>query len=223
MNSCKICGNLLEGFERIGVCPACAIARVLEGETDYSSEPIDFAQARLSPLIGRLPICENFFDKYQILEVIDDGGQGRVWMIWDYDFRRELAMKGLSEEMSTSQSACYRFLAEAQITSQLKHPGILSVYDAGLDLEGKPFYTKELCNGVRLDGRFSQLKQGAWTRPNLNSALGIIARVCEIVGHVHSRGVIHRDLKPANILAGEFGEVHVVDWGSAAVLKHNAV
>jgi len=52
--------------------------------------------------------------------------------------------------------------------------------------------------------------------------LELIVRVCEIMGHVHSRGVIHRDLKPSNVLVGEFGDVRIIDWGSAAILKNHS-
>ncbi len=121
-------------------------------------------------------------------------------------------MKGLNEELSKEDSACYRFLAEAQITSQLKHPGILPIYDAGLDFEGKPFYTTELSSGLRLDRKWSELKKGRWTKPALNAALELIIRVCEIMGYVHSRGVIHRDLKPGNVMVGESVDVRVIDW-----------
>ena len=219
MSSCKTCGDLLEASGGGGICPACAILHVLQGEWDYLPSPSDLPVKEPSPLINRLPYRENFFGKYLILEAIDDGGQGQVWKVWDYEFRRQLAMKGLSEKWVASVSACYRFLAEAQITSQLRHPGILPVYDAGLDFEGRPFYTTELSTGIRLDKKLADLKQGQWTKPALNSTLEIIARVCEIMAHVHSRGVIHRDLKPANILVGEFGDVRVIDWGSAAILK----
>lgn len=222
MKACKTCGNVIEGVQGQNTCPACAIVNVLQGDWDYLPAPIQFPVKESSPLVAQLAVCDNFFEKYQILEALDDGGQGQVWKVWDYEFRRELAMKGLSEEMTNSHSACYRFLAEAQITSQLKHPGILPVYDAGLDLEGRPFYTTELSTGARLDEKFAELKGEAWTKPALNTALEIMVRICEIMGHVHSRGVIHRDLKPSNVLVGEFGDVRIIDWGSAAVLKKDS-
>jgi serine/threonine protein kinase len=222
MNICKICGSLIDGVKALRVCPACAIGSVLQGNWDYLQPPLDIPSRPFSPLFNRLPLREDFFEKYQILEAIENGGQGQVWKVWDYEFRRVLAMKGLNEDLAADESTCYRFLAEAQITSQLKHPGILPVYDAGLDFEGKPFYTTELSSGLRLDRKWSELKKDRWTKPALNASLGLIVRVCEIMGHVHSRGVIHRDLKPSNVLVGEFGDVRIIDWGSAAILKNRS-
>ena len=220
MKACRTCGNWGEDFEEAGICPACAVAKVLQGDWDYLLASPSFSTKATSLLIDKLPVREDFFDKYQILEVIDKGGQGQVWKVWDFGFRRILAMKGLNEEMLSTETACYRFLAEAQITSQLKHPGILPIYDLGLNLEGRPFYTTELSNGVTLAAKISVLRGQSWNKRNLNAALRLVVRVCEIMGHVHSKGVIHRDLKPDNILVGEFGEVRVIDWGSASVLKN---
>src|SRR5580704_18042782 len=109
MNSCKICGNLIDDSGGLKVCPACAIRNVLQGEWDYIQPPLDIPLRDLSPLFNRLPVREDFFKKYQIIEAIDDGGQGQVWKVWDYEFRRVLAMKGLNEELAASESACYRF------------------------------------------------------------------------------------------------------------------
>jgi serine/threonine protein kinase len=222
MNVCKICGNLMDGSEAPKVCPVCAIRNVLNGDWDHLQPPLDIRSRCSSPLFTRLPLREDFFNKYQILEAIEDGGQGQVWRVWDSEFRRVLAMKGLNKDLAADESACYRFLAEAQITSQLKHPGILPVYDAGLDFEGKPFYTTELSSGLRLDRKWSELKKDRWTKPALNASLELMVRICEIMGHVHSRGVIHRDLKPSNVLVGEFGDVRIIDWGSAAILKNRS-
>jgi serine/threonine protein kinase len=222
MKACRKCGNPIEDFDGAEVCATCAIVNVLEGAWDYLQAPPALPLHRTGPLIDRLLVREDFFERYQILESLDQGGQGRVWKVWDCGFRRVLAMKALNEEMMSSEAACYRFLAEAQITSQLQHPGILPVYDLGLDLEGKPFYTTELSNGVTLAGKAGALKGKGWTKGNLNAALELVARVCEIMAHAHGKGVIHRDLKPSNVLVGEHGEVRIIDWGSARVLKHRA-
>jgi serine/threonine protein kinase len=220
MNVCKTCGHIFAENAELKTCPTCVVIEVLGEELESEQESPSATPSKVfSPLIRRLPTRHNFFDKYQIVKCIGRGGQGRVWKVFDYEFRRVLAMKGLNEEMAANDSACYRFLAEAQITSQLRHQGILPVYDLGLDFEGKPFYTLELILGSDLGEKLSALKADKWTKTTLSQALEIIVRVCEIVGHAHSRGVIHRDLKPTNVLVGKYGDVRVIDWGSAAILK----
>lgn len=222
MSACKTCGSRIDELDGLKLCPACALAGALLDKDPEPAPAMDASKPERAfpPLIQRLPIRENFFDKYQILECIGRGGQGRVWKVLDLEFRRILAMKGLNEAMAGNASACYRFLAEAQIASQLKHPGILPIYDVGLDADGRPFYTTELSSGTDLRAAWSRLKGSHWNKQKLNRALELIVRACEIMAHAHFRGVLHRDLKPANILVGEFGEVRIIDWGSATVLKH---
>src|ERR1700744_2735034 len=97
---CNTCGNAIEGETH--ACPACAIKSVLEGEWDFLPLPSELPLRHFSPLLSRLPIREDFFKRYQILEAIEDGGQGQVWKVWDYDFRRTLAMKGLDDKLATN-------------------------------------------------------------------------------------------------------------------------
>ncbi|HEX3797173.1 MAG TPA: protein kinase [Verrucomicrobiae bacterium] len=179
-------------------------------------EPSDTpAQVLIPGLIAR----PDFFQKYELIERIGGGGQGVVWKVWDFDFRRQVAMKRLGHKALESPSALHRFLAEAQIASQLQHPGILPIFDMGLDPDGRPFYTTQLLPGLTLGDIWAKVhdsKNSEWTIPR---ALELLLHVCDVMAHAHSRGVIHRDLKPANILVGSFGDVRVIDWGSAHVLK----
>ena len=161
----------------------------------------------------------DFFEKYDLLEKVAGGGQGMIWKAWDFEFHRCVAMKRIAEEAVNDLPAIHRFLAEAQIASQLEHPGILPIFDVGLDLDGCPYYTTQLLPGDTLETVWRQVNArsgSAWTVPR---AVELLLRVCEVMGHAHSRGVIHRDLKPANVLVGAFGDVRVVDWGSAHILK----
>jgi len=161
----------------------------------------------------------DFFEKYDLLEKVARGGQGMIWKAWDFEFHRCVAMKRIAEEAANDLPAIHRFLAEAQIASQLEHPGILPIFDVGLDHDGCPYYTTQLLPGDTLETVWRQVHAGsgsAWTVPR---AVELLLRVCEVMSHAHSRGVIHRDLKPANILVGAFGEVRVVDWGSAHILE----
>ena len=161
----------------------------------------------------------DFFEKYELLERVAGGGQGEIWKVWDVALRRTIAMKRLAQESVQSEPARYRFLAEAQIASQLEHPGILPIFDVGLDPDGRPFYTTNLLPGTTLRDVWRDVREhgpAGWTIPR---ALELVLRVCDTMAHAHSRGVIHRDLKPDNILVGPFGDVRVIDWGSAHILK----
>jgi serine/threonine protein kinase len=169
----------------------------------------------------RLALRHNFFGKYEIVECVGRGGQGDLWKVWDVEFRRIIAMKRLSIEALKSPPAVYRFLAEAQIISQLEHPGILPVFDVGLDPDGRPYYTTQLLPGTTFADVWREVRTDPERGQAIIRAQELLARVCDIMAHAHSRGVIHRDLKPVNVLVGNFGDVRVIDWGSAHVLENS--
>ena len=221
MRRCDTCGRELGRDDPFTVCPACLFGTALDGRVgdrgaaapQEGRPPPDFGAT--SPLAARL----DFFQKYELLERVGQGGQGDIWRVWDFELRRVVAMKRLSESALASPPAVYRFLAEAQIASQLEHPGILPIFDVGLDPDGRPFYTTQLLPGTTVADVWRKVHEGGdreWTLPR---ALDLLLRVCEVMAHAHSRGVIHRDLKPSNVLVGAFGEVRVIDWGSAHVQK----
>ena len=225
MKLCDSCGGQIDPAHPFRVCPTCLLGEALTAQPDTpDSDLVDAANhsARRVVAPGRLP-RRDFFQKYEVLERVARGGQGDLLKVWDFELRRCVAMKRLTAPLHAddlvTDPALYRFLAEAQITSQLEHPGILPVFDIGLDPDEKPFYTTQLLPGTTLSDVWIQARRGddPWT---INRAVELLVRVCEVVAHAHSRGVIHRDLKPANVLVGAFGDVRVIDWGSAYVLKH---
>src|SRR5208283_6011739 len=115
-----------------------------------------------------------------------------------------------------------RFVEEAQINSQLEHPNIVPVYDLGIDAQKRPFIMMKMVKGRSLKEVLDQLgenpKQAEKTY-SLGRLLNILVNVCNALAYAHARGVVHRDLKPANVMIGDFGEVYVMDWGLAKVLK----
>ena len=151
------------------------------------------------------------------------GGIGRVWLAYDGDLGREVALKELRPERSRDRGFADRFLHEARITGQLEHPGIVPVYELTRPTEGgQPFYTMRFIrgrtlsdairayHGKRATGRPEPLEQAA--------LLTAFVATCNAVAYAHSRGVIHRDLKGQNVVLGDYGEVVVLDWGFAKVL-----
>ena len=145
------------------------------------------------------------------------GGRGRILQAWDRDLQRELAMKVMLGEGRPDPRSLARFLEEAQVTGQLEHPGIVPVYELGLDASGRVYFTMPLVRGQSFRQVCEQVHAGAadWSRTR---ALHVLLRVCEAMAYAHARGVIHRDLKPSNVLVGPFGETYVIDWGLARLV-----
>jgi formylglycine-generating enzyme required for sulfatase activity/tRNA A-37 threonylcarbamoyl transferase component Bud32 len=127
------------------------------------------------------------------------------------------ASRGGDETANVDAKLLARFLEEAQVTSQLDHPGIVPVHELGLDADGRVYFTMKLVKGRDLRTIFELVEDGkeGW---NDTRALSVMLKVCEAVAYAHKKGVIHRDLKPANIMVGGFGEVFVMDWGLARVI-----
>ena len=163
-------------------------------------------------------------ERYEAQGELGRGGMGIVTKVVDRDLRRTLAMKvlrgdntGAHDSRSAADSVSLgRFLEEAQVTSQLDHPGIPPVHELGVDADGHVYFTMKLVKGAELRDVLTHVKEktGEWTSTR---ALHSILRACEAVAYAHAKGVIHRDLKPSNIMVGRFGETYVMDWGLARV------
>jgi serine/threonine-protein kinase len=157
--------------------------------------------------------------RYQVLGEIARGGMGVVLKGRDPNLGRDVALKVLHASHAKNAAMIQRFVEEAQIGGQLQHPGILPVYDFGLDAEHRPYFTMRLVQGRTLAALLEERTSPA---DDLTRLVGIFEQVCQTVAYAHARGVVHRDLKPANIMVGAFGEVQVVDWGLAKVLGRRA-
>ncbi len=162
--------------------------------------------------------------RYRTRREVARGGMGVILEVWDEDLRRRLAMKVVLERARASAAddsgaprRLARFLEEAQITSQLDHPGIVPVHEVGRDEAGRIFFTMRLVDGRDLREVIELARAGreGWTRTRV---LGALLKVCEAMAYAHSKNVVHRDLKPANVMVGRFGETYVMDWGLAKVL-----
>ena len=150
-------------------------------------------------------------DRYQLREVVGQGGLGRVVVAHDRELDRPVAIKEL---LRRTPAAVERFRREAMITAKLQHPGIVPIHDAGRWPNGAPFYAMKLIEGDDL----AHLLEQAPTLAQRLALLPKVIAVCEAIGYAHAQRVIHRDLKPGNVVIGEHGEAMVVDWGLAKAL-----
>jgi serine/threonine-protein kinase len=158
--------------------------------------------------------------RLQILGEIARGGMGAVLKGRDTSLSRDLAVKVLLETHQGKTELVQRFVEEAQIAGQLQHPGVVPVYELGLFPDKRPYFTMKLVKGQTLAALLAARKDPAEDRSRL---AGIFGQVCHTLAYAHARGVIHRDLKPANVMVGAFGEVQVMDWGLAKVLRQGGV
>jgi serine/threonine-protein kinase len=152
--------------------------------------------------------------RYRLLELVARGGMGVVYAAEDEKLERRVALKVLDLPDQTGELA-KRLVREARVLARLEHPGIVPVHDVGTLADGRVFYTMKFVEGERLDRHIEKVE-------STPDRLRLFLRICDAVAFAHARGVLHRDLKPANIMIGSFGEVLVVDWGLAKILRDRA-
>jgi eukaryotic-like serine/threonine-protein kinase len=159
-------------------------------------------------------------ERFEVLQKHAMGGLGEVYVAYDRELNREVALKRLQERHAGSADSRIRFLIEAEITGGLEHPGIVPVYGMGMADDGRPYYAMRFIRGKTLRTAIDEFHSRTFASPDkwrigLRHLLGRFIAVCNAVEYAHSRGVIHRDLKPGNVMLGKYGETLVVDWGLA--------
>ncbi len=158
--------------------------------------------------------------RYLQRAVLGEGGMGQVQQVDDAVLGRSVARKVMHSDIAARPEGVKRFLREARVQGRLEHPAVVPVYDLGLDADGVPWFTMKQVRGLTLQavlegiGRGDHELQARFPRRRLLTAF---VQVCRAIDYAHSRGVLHRDLKPGNIMLGEFGDVHVLDWGLAGL------
>jgi eukaryotic-like serine/threonine-protein kinase len=200
--------------DHLDVCSQCAL--LLQAGGPLLADPAGTIRLGADP--RQLPDLR-FGDRYEVAGEIGRGGMGMVLDGRDLRIRRDLAIKVLLEGSAASGGAAARFVEEAQIQGQLEHPNICPVHDLGIDAQGRPFFTMKKVRGRSLERILEQQRGPGETEFSLRALLEIFAKVCDAVAFAHSRGVLHRDIKPANIMIGEFGEVLLMDWGLAKLIR----
>ncbi len=147
--------------------------------------------------------------RYNLLRRLGKGGFGEVFLAFDADLERTVAIKVPRPERVSQPEDVEAYLEEARILASLDHPHIVPVYDVGRTDDGLCFVVSKYIEGSDLSARIEQ------TRPALRAAAELVATIAEALHHAHTRGLVHRDIKPANILIDASGEPFVADFGLA--------
>ncbi|HEY1375656.1 MAG TPA: serine/threonine-protein kinase [Gemmataceae bacterium] len=162
--------------------------------------------------------------RYVPLRLHAEGGLGKVHLAHDVELSRKVAVKRIQDRLADDAESRRRFLAEAEITGRLEHPGVVPVYGLVRDADGQPCYAMRFIEGETLQEAIR--RSHAADRPgsglSLRQLLSRFVTVCNTIAYAHSRGIVHRDLKPANVMLGKYSETLVVDWGLAKPFDHDA-
>lgn len=155
---------------------------------------------------------------YEVGRQLGRGAQGSVYEAIDTRLGRRVALKVLRAPHDRAAEFYLRFQREAEAASRIDHPGICTVYEAGIE-DGHPFIAMQFVDGPDLSGELASSSPG--TRDVLQRRLEILERVARAIDAAHRRGLVHRDLKPGNILLTSSGEPIVCDFGLAQILAED--
>lgn len=168
---------------------------------------------------GAAPSDAHHASDLELLQLLGEGGMGRVFAARQHSLAREVAVKTLRARASGADAAS--LLREAVVTGTLEHPGIVPVHALGVDDGGAPVLVMKRIEGVAWAALIDDPAHPAWSSRRGERAVAhveIAMQVCRTLEFAHARGVLHRDVKPENVMLGEFGETYLVDWGIATRL-----
>jgi len=161
--------------------------------------------------------------RYLIEEMLGQGGMSAVYKASDPNLRRVVAVKMIHTHLSSNPDFVQRFEEEAAAVAQLRHHGIIQVYDFNQDDEVY-YMILEFVPGETIQEHLKRLNEsGRHLSPA--KAAEYMADVCDAVDYAHQRGMIHRDIKPANIMLNTQGQVILMDFGIAKIVggqRHTA-
>src|SRR5262245_32524553 len=197
-------------------CPRCRTPIVIEGKVPQEVVcPSCGSTVEIDPraTIGGLPDeapdeAPKGLGKFALLEQLGTGSFGTVYKAHDTELGRLVALKIPRAGSIPKQEDMDRFLREAKSAAQLKHPGIVSLYDAGT-IDGTCCLVSEFVQGTTLGERLST------KRLPFRQVADLIAAVADALHYAHQQGVVHRDLKPSNIMVDLEGRPHLMDFGLA--------
>lgn len=161
---------------------------------------------------GPLQVGQVFIWQYEILQLLGSGGHAFVYRARHRFLGHMVAIKVLHRAAGVSLEMLRRGQAEAQIEFQLKHPGIVSVLDGGIDSDGLLYIVMELLQGRSMRDALIELG-----KLQVIEVLKLGAKVARAIEVAHRAGVVHRDLKPENLFFTRDSGIKVIDFGIAKI------
>lgn len=153
---------------------------------------------------------------YEIRKHIARGGMADVFLAYETDLERKVALKVMLPALAADDQYVQRFQREAQTVARLDHPNIVHVYSIGMTDTGRPYIAMQYVEGGALRDTLSHVAQQGQLI-DTRQALAIIGKMAEALQVAHEAGIVHRDIKPSNILIRPDGRPVLVDLGIAAV------
>lgn len=153
------------------------------------------------------------FGKYRIEGVAGVGGMSVVYRAFDETLERIVALKVLNAQRAVEDHGVRRFQREMQIAQRLKHPHIVTIYEAG-EISGRAYLAMEYMERGSLAERFAKP-----TAVSLGKAATLLSEIASALDYAHANGIVHRDLKLENVLVTDDDHFALSDFGIAQVLN----
>ncbi len=154
-------------------------------------------------------------DRYEVQAELGRGAMGIVYKAHDSSNDRLVALKTMHASLDLDDeedaTALARFEREALAAGRLTHPGIVGVYDTGID-QGAPYIAMEYVEGKTLKQLIENDQRLHW-----QTVVSILSKLLEALDYAHNLGIVHRDVKPANIMVSVTGDPKIMDFGVARI------
>jgi len=154
--------------------------------------------------------------RYEILELVGQGGMSAVYKARDPNLQRVVAIKLIHGFLASDPNFKLRFKEEARAVAQLRHPNIVQVYDYNIDGDTS-YMVQEYVPGETLQARLQRINEQDRCMP-MEEVFKISQDVLNALGYAHQRGMIHRDIKPSNIMINIYGQAILMDFGIVKIM-----
>ena len=154
--------------------------------------------------------------RYELTELVGEGGMANVYRATDVLDNRMVAVKILKTEYSESEEFQRRFRNESKAIAMMSHPNIVKIYDMGFS-DKMQYIVMEFIDGITLKDFIDSEHVLNW-----KDTVHFVIQILRALQHAHNRGIVHRDIKPQNIMLLTDGTIKVMDFGIAKFARRRA-